>query len=88
MFGLTISDIPAHPKELDCYIFLYEDILFYMSSMITNEYRLALRHWVTIKVYQAFLFSHCKGMFATFLPMNHGGYLGSFQANNYYEPLA
>ena len=44
MFGLTISDIPAHPKELDCYIFLYEDILFYMSSMITNEDRLALRH--------------------------------------------
>ena len=41
MFGLTISDIPAHPKELDCYIFLYEDILFYMGSMMTNEYQLA-----------------------------------------------
>lgn len=44
MFGLAITDIPAHPKELDCYIFLYENILFYMCSVITNEYHLTLRY--------------------------------------------
>lgn len=44
MFGLAITDIPTHPKEVNCYTCFYKDILFYMGSMITAEYRLALHY--------------------------------------------